>query len=191
MDVCSSDAIIVVDVQNDFCPGGALGVTGGDAIVPVINGLLMKFEHFVFTRDWHPQDHCSFSDEPEFIDGSWPVHCVQDSPGAAFHGDLHVPLNATVVSKATDAEAEEYSSFQASSLAEDLRAKGVTRVFVCGLATDYCVRATALDALKEGFDVIVLEDACRGVDVPAGSAQAAIDEMRQAGVTVCGSELVE
>ena len=182
MKIEPSDALIVVDVQNDFCPGGALGVTDGDAVVPLINALLPRFSTKVFTRDWHPADHCSFADEPAFEDGSWPVHCVADTPGAAFYPDLAVPDDAHIVSKATEPDKEAYSGFQDTPLAERLRARGIERLFVCGLATDYCVKQTALDGHSAGFDTVVLEDACRGVDNPPGSAAKALDEMAATGI---------
>jgi len=176
------DAIIVVDVQNDFCPGGALAVAEGDLVVPVVNRLLPFFRHRAFTRDWHPPDHVSFADTPEFRDKSWPPHCVQHTPGAAFHPDLVVPPDALVVSKGDDPEREAYSGFQAGgvNLAEWLRVRGVRRVFVTGLATDYCVRATALDARAAGFEVTLVEDATRGV-APESTA-AALRDLDQAGV---------
>jgi len=179
-----TDALIVVDVQNDFCPGGALAVADGDAIIPPINALTEQFELRVFTRDWHPPDHCSFAAEPEFINGSWPAHCVRDTPGAAFHSSLTVPESAIIVSKATEREPDGYSGFDGTGLADQLQTKGVQRVFVCGLATDYCVKATALDARRSGFDVYLLTDACRAVDNPSGSGAAAIAEMKDAGI-VC------
>jgi len=182
MKIESTDAIIVVDVQNDFCPGGALGVTDGDAVVPVINALSTRFTTRVFTRDWHPSDHCSFAEEPAYTDGSWPPHCIADTPGAAFHPGLAVPPNAHLVNKATRSDQEAYSGFQDTALAERLRARDVARVFVCGLATDYCVKQTALDAHAAGFDTVVIEDACRGVDNPPGSADAALSELEAAGV---------
>lgn len=183
MKVSETDALIVVDVQNDFCPGGALSVLGGEGVVRVINPLQMKFDKIYFTRDWHPQDHCSFSDEPAFTDMSWPVHCVQDSPGAEFHGDLHVPSDATIVNKGTDASEEAYSGFQGTDLAGLLRAEGIERVFVAGLATDYCVKATALDALKEGFETVLVEDGCRGISDEGVAA--ALAEMQATGVILC------
>jgi len=183
MKVNDDDALLVVDVQNDFCPGGALSVPGGEGVVRAINPLQLKFSRIFFTRDWHPQDHCSFSDEPAFEDGSWPPHCVQDSPGAEFQGDLHVPSDAIIISKGTDPDKEAYSGFQGTDLAAQLRAAGVARVFVAGLATDYCVKATALDALREGFAVVLIEDGCRGIDDAV--SQAAIAEMRGAGAIVC------
>lgn len=180
MKVSDSDALIVVDVQNDFCPGGALPVLGGEGVVRVINPLQMKFGKIYFTRDWHPNDHCSFSDAPEFTDMSWPPHCVQNSPGAEFHGDLHVPSDATIISKGTDPAREAYSGFEGTDLARRLQADGVRRVFVAGLATDYCVKATALDALQAGFETVLVEDGCRGV--ADETAATALAEMRAAGI---------
>ena len=185
MEVSASDALIVVDVQNDFCPGGALPVPGGDNVVRAINRLSPSFDTLVFSCDWHPGDHCSFSDAPEFRDGSWPPHCVQHSPGAEFHGDLMVPLDAWVVHKGTDPEREAYDAFQDTGLAEYLRGRGVQRVFVAGLATDYCVKATALSALREGFETILVKDACRGV--AEDTTAAALAELAGAGVVACTS----
>ncbi|MBN2311831.1 MAG: nicotinamidase [Candidatus Hydrogenedentes bacterium] len=187
MDIKPTDALIVVDVQNDFCPGGALPVVDGDAVVPVINRLLARTRHPVFTRDWHPANHCSFSDAPEFVDGSWPAHCVQNTPGAAFHPGLDVPEDARVVDKATDPSYEDYDGFQGTTLGDELRERGVDRVFICGLATDYCVKNTVLGARREGFEVVVVEDGCRAIDVPPGTAAQALAEMRRAGATVCES----
>lgn len=191
MKVESTDALIVVDVQNDFCPGGALPVQEGHRVVPVINQLLPKFEHAVFSRDWHPEDHCSFGDPPEFVDESWPPHCVANSPGAEFHGALCVSGDVLIVDKAADPDVETYSAFGGTGLAEKLEAMGVTRIFVCGLATDYCVKHTALDAIDHGFGVFLVENACRGVNFPPGSAAKATEEMKAAGVHVCWSGDIE
>ena len=181
------DALIVVDVQNDFCPGGALAVAEGDLVVPVVNRLLPLFLHRVFTRDWHPPDHVSFADAPEFRDKSWPAHCVQNTPGAEFHPDLVVPPDALIVSKGDDPGREAYSGFQAGGvdLAGWLNERGVRHVFITGLATDYCVRATALDARAAGFEVTVIEDAVRGV-APETTA-AALRDLDRAGVARIGS----
>ncbi len=187
MQVNETDALIVVDVQNDFCVGGALAVRDGDAVVPVINRISARFSRIFYTRDWHPASHCSFSDAPEFVDKSWPPHCVQDTPGAEFHPELYMPDDAVVISTAADPDREAYSGFEGTDLAAQLRDAGIRRVFVCGLATDYCVRATVLDALSEGFEAVLVEDACRGVDIPPGNAAAAIAEMRKAGATVMHS----
>ena len=181
MDITEKDALLVVDVQNDFCPGGALAVNEGDQVVPVINRLLPRFQTRVFTRDWHPANHCSFSDDPRMKDGSWPVHCVAGTEGAAFHPDLDVPQDARIVNKATTAGAEAYSGFDGTGLAHDLRDRGIDRVVVTGLATDYCVKNTVLDALKHGFETFVVADAIRGVDLPPGSADEAVTAMREAG----------
>lgn len=186
MKVQATDALVVVDVQNDFCHGGALPVPQGHRVVTIINQLAPKFEHTAFTRDWHPANHCSFSEPPEFVDGSWPVHCVANSPGAEFHGDLHVPSDAIIVDKGTDAEKENYSGFDGTSLADNLRRHRVERIFVCGLATDYCVKQTALDGLKHGFAVFLVENACRGIGTPE-SVTAAVEEMKRAGIKICWS----
>ena len=173
------DALILVDVQNDFCPGGALPVPEGDKVVPALNALLQRGKAFaVATRDWHPPTHCSFTPQG----GPWPVHCVAGTPGAAFHPALATDRVAHVISKATRPEEEAYSGFQGTGLADLLRKRVIRRVFVGGLATDYCVKATALDAAKSGFEVTVLEDAIRGVEVHAGDCARALEEMKCAGI---------
>ncbi len=176
------DALIIVDLQNDFCPGGALPVPRGDEIVPIINALVEKFDHVFATQDWHPENHVSFKTQG----GPWPPHCVQGSPGAELHPNLRAE-NAVRVRKGTNPQREAYSGFEGTDLADKLRAAGVRRVFVCGLATDYCVKATVLDALREGFDVVVVSDAVRGVDVKPGDSQAALEEMKAAGAAVVAS----
>lgn len=180
MKTTDTDALIAVDVQNDFCFGGALPVPQGERVSGPLNRAILKFDTLVLTRDWHPPDHCSFSDAPEYRDGSWPPHCLQDSPGAEFHGELHAPLDAIVISKGTDPDREAYSGFKDTPLAEILRKRQIKRVFIGGLATDYCVKATALDALAEGFEVWLLEDACRGVSEDTTADARA--EMRRRGV---------
>lgn len=187
MYVQPTDALVVVDVQNDFCPGGALAVDEGHKVVPVINKVMPLFDHIVFMRDWHPQNHCSFADPPEFRDGSWPEHCVIGSPGAEFHGDLHVPADALIVSHGSNPNKEAYSGFDGTQLADYLRNRGIKRIFVAGLATDYCVKYTALDGVRNGFEVFLIENACRAVNFPPGSAAVAVEEMRRAGVKVCWS----
>jgi nicotinamidase/pyrazinamidase len=176
------DALIVVDVQNCFCPGGSLGVPEGDRVVSVVNRMLSLFSHRAFTRDWHPPDHVSFTEAPEFKDMSWPPHCVQNTAGAEFHPDLEVPPDALVVSKGDDPGSEAYSGFQSTTqdLAGWLRERQIERVFVTGLATDYCVRATSLDAKKAGFEVVLVEDAARGV--APDTTEKALEELQQAGV---------
>ena len=175
-----TDALIIVDVQNDFCPGGALPVPRGDEVVPVINRLLERHWLSVATKDWHPADHCSF----ESRGGPWPPHCVQGTAGAELHPKLDATKIRLVITKGSHPDRDAYSGFQGTELAKILRGKGVNRVVVCGIATDYCVRATAHDALQEGFEVLVLEDAIRGVEVQPGDSQRALDELRQAGAAV-------
>ncbi len=180
MRITETDAIIVVDVQNDFCSGGALPVPHGEDVVGPINRVMGKFEHVAFSRDWHPSDHCSFGFPPEYRDGSWPQHCVQDTPGAEFHGDLRVPLDAIFVEKGGDPGVEAYSAFHGTNLYEALRRHEITRVFVAGLALDFCVKATALDALRLGFETLLLADATRPVTPEGGDA--ALQELASAGV---------
>ncbi len=178
------DALIVVDVQRDFLPGGSLAVPGGDEVVPVLNDYMRRFTAsglpVVATRDWHPEDHCSFAD----YGGAWPPHCVQGSRGAEFAADLHVSGDVLIVSKADSSEADAYSGFDGTSLEALLVERGVKRVFVGGLATDYCVLATVTDAAAADFEVFVLRDAIRAVDVQPGDGDAAIDAMRNAGATL-------
>src|SRR2546422_5009301 len=159
-------ALILVDIQNDFCPGGALAVRGGDQIVPVANRLVPYFPVVIATQDWHPADHCSFKAEG----GPWPPHCVQGSRGAALHADLDTRSVAHYVRKAFTRDADSYSEFggvdeHGRNLDELLKAHGVTMLHVVGLATDYCVRATVLDALKLGYEVYVVTNAMRAVNV--------------------------
>lgn len=187
----STDALIVTDVQRDFCPGGALAVKGGDEIIATINRLIPKFEKVIYTRDWHPENHVSFDDNPQYVDKSWPVHCVAGTPGAEFHDGLDVRPNALVIDKATHPEREAYSAFHGTDLAKELEQRNIERVFIVGLATDYCVKNTAIDAVRHGFQAVVLRDAVRGVDVPAGSADRAIEEMKEAGVQISTSQVFE
>ncbi len=175
------DALIVVDVQRDFLPGGSLAVPDGDKVVPVLNDYLRRFAAaglpIVATRDWHPADHCSFVARG----GPWPPHCVQDTSGAEFPDELALPDDVLVLSKATSVEADAYSGFDRTGLETRLREGGVERVFVGGLATDYCVLATVQDAAAAGFDVVVLEDAIRAVGVEADDEARALRSMREAG----------
>lgn len=184
-------ALIIVDVQNDFCPGGALAVADGDQVVPVINRLVSRFAVVATTQDWHPADHCSFAEEPKFVDKSWPKHCVAETPGAELHEALVLPDTRLSVQKGTDAGVEAYSGFQGTGLAEMLKEQNVKKVYVCGLATDYCVKATALDALESGFETSVVLDGCRGVNVPEGSVDDAIKALREAGVDTISSDQVQ
>jgi nicotinamidase/pyrazinamidase len=179
--VGKTDALIIVDVQNDFCPGGALPVPEGDQVIPVLNDYIKIFkkanEKIFATRDWHPPNHISFKAQG----GPWPPHCVQNSEGANFHPDLKLPSDITIVSKAMDPLREAYSGFDGTELANTLKKQGVTRVFVGGLATDYCVKNTVLDARKLGFEAVLLLDAIRGINAEPGDVAKAIDEMVKSG----------
>jgi nicotinamidase-related amidase len=177
------DALVVVDVQHDFLPGGALGVAEGERIFDPIDALAPRFARVYATRDWHPENHSSYQQ----YGGPWPVHCVAGTYGAAFDSRLSLDDIDAVIDKGTDRGTDGYSGFAATTLDRDLREHGVRRVFVCGLATDYCVKATALDAKAAGFDVVVLEDASAAVNVQAGDEQRALDELRAAGVAVAQS----
>ena len=179
-------ALLVVDIQNDFCPGGALGVPEGDAIIPRVNRTIGLFGRrglpVIFTRDWHPRETKHFKE----FGGAWPVHCVQGTKGARFHLDLEIPKGAMVLSKGMDQEVDSYSAFQAFTvqgrdLESALHELGVDELFICGLATDYCVRATALDGVRRGLTIRVLRDAIRGVEVKRGDSENAIKEMRAHG----------
>ncbi len=185
------DALIVVDVQNDFLPGGNLAVPEGDAVVPIMNRYLALFRQSKLpvyaTRDWHPEGHCSFKAQG----GPWPPHCVANSEGAAFAEDLHLGNDVNVISKATTVEKDAYSGFEGTDLAERLRKQKVNRLFIGGLATDYCVLNTVKDALKEGFKVLLLADGIRGVEVNAGDSEQAISEMRALGARSVRLEDVE
>jgi nicotinamidase/pyrazinamidase len=178
------DCLLLVDVQNDFCPGGTLAVAGADEIVPVLNRWVRLARSagspVVASRDWHPADHASFVDQG----GPWPAHCVRGTPGAAFHPELELPEDVVVVSKATAAQGDSYSAFDGTGLEQLLRERGVSRVLVGGLALDYCVKATVIDAVAAGFDVQLLLDGTRAVDLRAGDGERALDEMRSAGATI-------
>jgi len=174
------DALIVVDVQHDFLPGGALAVATGDRIFAPIAALAPRFARVYATRDWHPLDHSSYAQHG----GPWPVHCVAGTHGAAFDARLDLENVHTVIDKGVDRETDGYSGFAATQLADDLRRNGVRRVFVCGLATDYCVKATALDAHAAGFATVVVADASAAVDVQPGDEARALDELRAAGIDV-------
>ncbi|MEA2410319.1 MAG: nicotinamidase/pyrazinamidase [Thermoleophilaceae bacterium] len=177
-----AEALLIVDFQNDFTPGGALGVEGGDEIAGRLNELAAdaRFELVVATRDWHPPDHGSFREQG----GIWPVHCVAGTEGAELHPGLDRALVDVVVDKGQDRSADGYSGFEATLLEELLRARGVDHVTIGGIATDYCVKNTALDALRLGFGVSVERDAVRGVELDAGDSERALDEVRAAGGTV-------
>jgi len=191
----SETALLIVDVQNDFCPGGALPVPEGDQVVPVLNRAIERFQQggglIIASRDWHPARSTHFA----AYGGKWPVHCVQDTEGAAFHPQLRLPAEAVVVSKGTGENEDGYSAFEARTndgtpLEDLLREKGVRRLVVGGLATDYCVRASVLGALERGFEVLVLRDAIRGVDVQPGDSERALAEMQQKGAKLVSLEEV-
>ena len=194
-----TSCLIVVDVQNDFCPGGALAVPKGDEVVPVINRLAARFDHIVLTQDWHPRGHASFAsshpgkkpfetiDLPYGKQVLWPDHCVQGTRGAAFHDKLEVAEAQLIIRKGFHRDIDSYSGFleadrsTTTGLAGYLKEKGLRELFVCGLATDFCVAWTALDARATGFEVTVIEDACRAIDLE-GSLARAWQEMAGAGV---------
>ncbi len=185
--VARKPALLIVDLQNDFCPGGALPVPRGDEIVPRVNRAIDLFHRrglpILATRDWHPRVTKHFKE----FGGAWPPHCIQRTKGARFHPALKLPKHAIIVSKGMDPEQDSYSGFQALApngrdLESVLRDLGVDEVFLCGLATDYCVRATGLDAVRRGIRVCLLEDAVRGVDVKPWDSEAALREMRDAGI---------
>jgi nicotinamidase/pyrazinamidase len=173
-------ALIIVDVQNDFCPGGALAVPDGDAVVDAVNRMAREASFVIATRDWHPPDHGSFAAQG----GPWPVHCVRDTPGAELHAGIDRGQIDAVLDKGQAPDREGYSGFEDTELELLLRARDVETVDVAGLALDYCVRATALDAKRAGFDVIVHRDATRAVEVEPGDAERAVRELRAAGVEV-------
>jgi len=175
-------ALVVVDMQRDFLPGGSLAVSCGDEIIPLLNKYIQLFdankELVVFTRDWHPEDHSSFSTHG----GTWPVHCVRGARGAEIDPRLEFPSTCLLVSKAVLQEKEAYSAFDGTRLSEYLVNLGVDRLFVGGVATDYCVRSTVLDGVANGFEVFLLKDAVRGVDLKPGDSARAVEEMQKRGV---------
>jgi nicotinamidase/pyrazinamidase len=181
-------ALIVVDVQNDFCPGGSLAVANGDEVVAPLNELVKEFlarsEPVFKTRDWHPERTKHFA----VYGGTWPIHCVQSTRGAEFHAGLIDDPRITIISKGTTESAEGYSGFDGTNLARLLREKGVTEVWVGGLATDYCVKHTVLDARRAGFEVKVLADAMRAVNLNATDGANAIEEMKASGAEIVGDE---
>jgi nicotinamidase/pyrazinamidase len=195
------DLLLLIDVQNDFCPGGALAVDGGDAIVPAVNRLAARFAHVALTQDWHPAGHRSFASAhagrapyesatfPYGMQTLWPDHCVQGTHGAAFHPALHTERAELVLRKGFRAQIDAYSAFfendrsTPTGLAGYLRERGVVRVVLCGLATDFCVAYSAIDARRLGFETVVLPAACRAIDLD-GSLAAALGAMREAGVVL-------
>ena len=200
-------ALILVDIQNDFCPGGALAVAEGDAIVPIVNRLMPHFDLVVATQDWHPEDHGSFASRHGKQPGElhelaglpqvmWPDHCVQGSNGAEFHPHLDTRRIEAVFRKGTDPTVDSYSGFydnaqrRSTGLLGYLKEKGVTEVYVVGLATDYCVKFTAMDARQAGFETVLVADAARGVNLNPGDVEKAIAEMRSAGIRVVNSDAI-
>jgi nicotinamidase/pyrazinamidase len=201
------DVLIVVDVQNDFCPGGALAVPGGGDIVALVNRLGGVFAYVILTQDWHPEGHLSFAsshegkapydviDMPYGPQVLWPDHCVQETPGAAFHAGLDIPHAAEVIRKGFRTEIDSYSAFlendhkTPTGLSDYLRRRNLSRVFLCGLATDFCVHYSAMDARREGFETVVIEDACRAIDLD-DSLNAAITAMNGAGVDMTPSSVI-
>jgi nicotinamidase/pyrazinamidase len=179
-----ADALLIIDFQNDFTPGGALAVGGGDEIGEPIRKLVPRFDVVAATRDWHPPDHSSFETEG----GPWPVHCVAGTHGAELHPAIAAVEVDFIVDVGRERDDEGYSGFEKSDLAQRLRERGVDRLAVCGLATDYCVRASAIDACREGFEVTVIEDAVRPVEVEPGDGGRALAEMREAGAKIVNSE---
>lgn len=207
----ANSVLIIVDVQNDFCPGGALAVPGGDEIVPVVNALARRFDNVVLTQDWHPADHVSFAsshagmspfDLIELAYGPqvlWPDHCVQGTAGAEFHAGLDVPHAQMIVRKGYRQGVDSYSGFleadraTPTGLGSYLKERGLTHAYVVGLATDFCVAWTALDARRLGLEATVIDDACRGIDaltVPGGTLAKAWSDMRAAGVDRVTSDRV-
>ena len=199
------NCLLIVDIQNDFLPGGALAVPQGDAVIPLINRLQDRFDLVLATQDWHPPDHGSFAashpgrkvGEVIELDGVpqilWPVHCVQNSPGAQFSRALDTTRFARVFRKGIDRKIDSYSTFfdnakrRSTGLADYLREQNVHELFICGLATDYCVRFSALDALELSFPVAVIEDACRGVNLQPDDSAKALRELRKAGAKIQSS----
>jgi len=180
--ITDRDALIVVDMQKDFMPGGALPVPEGDKIIPRLNEYIKLFESkglpVFFTRDWHPENHISFKGHG----GIWPPHCVRNTEGAEFHEDLYIPKdNKFIISKGISQDFDAYSGFQGTVLESLLRERGIRRIFVGGVATDYCVKNTAIGGLNLDFEVLVLEDAIKGVDVNPGDVEKAIEEMLDRG----------
>ncbi|MDA1315998.1 MAG: bifunctional nicotinamidase/pyrazinamidase [Acidobacteria bacterium] len=199
-------ALIIVDLQNDFMPGGALAVPNGDEVVSVANRLMSRFELVVATQDWHPPHHSSFaSQHPGHKPGDviqlggieqvlWPDHCIQETAGAAFHRDLNIAGINKVFQKGVDPAIDSYSTFfdnahlRSTGLADFLRARRVDEVCLLGLATDYCVKFSVLDAINEDFRANVIEDGCRGIDLQPGDVSRAFEEMRDAGARILSSE---
>jgi nicotinamidase/pyrazinamidase len=205
MQITPQSVLLVIDVQNDFCPGGALAVAGGDQVIAPILKIAPRFQHIVLTQDWHPADHTSFASShpgkqpyetiemPYGPQTLWPDHCVQQTPGAEFHPDLHLPRAELILRKGFRPQIDSYSAFfendhtTPTGLAGYLRERGLTRVFLCGLAYDYCVGYSALDARRLGFEAVILQGACRAIDLNGSVAQIEA-EFAAAGVELISSE---
>lgn len=187
-DLSSFDALLITDIQKDFLPGGALPIQGSDEIIPVLNAYAKRFEdakaHIFASRDWHPTNHISFKAQG----GPWPPHCIQDTNGAMFSPDLKLPSIVAVISKATNPEHESYSVFDGTSFEHELKMCGTKRLFVAGLATDYCVVNTVLDARRLGYETVVLMDATLGINAEPGDVDKAIEEMVKAGAQQATNE---
>ncbi len=181
MKITESDALIVVDVQNDFCPGGSLGVDGGDQVASKLSALATYFRingaRIFATQDWHPENHSSFKEQG----GPWPPHCVQGSSGAELHENLRLPVGTSIVRKGANPEVDAYSGFLDSNLEEQIRRTDIKRLFVGGLATDYCVLNTVLDAAALGFEVFLIEDAVAAVNVEPNDGEKAVEKMKKSG----------
>ena len=205
--IADTDVLLVIDLQNDFCPGGNLAVPHGDAVVPLVNQLGKRFQHVILTQDWHPSGHRSFAsanpgrkpfETVTFAYGPqvlWPDHCVQGSPGAQFHAGLQIPHAELVLRKGYRRDIDSYSAFYendrktATGLAGYLRERGLTRVFLAGLALDFCVRYSAEDARRTGFEVVVVEDACRGIDM-GGSMDATRQSLASLGIPRAAAQAI-
>ncbi|MBM3957213.1 MAG: nicotinamidase [Gemmatimonadetes bacterium] len=190
MRIGEKDGLIIVDVQNDFCPGGALGVEGGDELARAISDVAMEFRtrggRVYATQDWHPPGHCSFEENG----GPWAAHCVQGTDGAEFHPDLRLPIGASIIRKGADKREDALSGFEGTDLEEQLTRMGIRRVFVGGIATEYCVLSTVVDAARRGFETYVLTDLVRAIEQEPGDGEKAVARMKEAGAKATSSEVM-
>lgn len=189
--ISSIDALVVVDLQNDFLPNGALAVPQGDRVIPVTNALIALFEQsqlpIYATRDWHPINHRSFLAQ----NGPWPPHCIQNTEGAAFAKTLHLPAQTVIISKADEPQKEAYSAFEATDLTKRLQQQNSKRLIVVGLATDYCIKETVIDACKAGFEVVVVSEGIAPVEVHSGDGERAIQAMQKSGAQFISIQDIE